>query len=179
LLFLNSDVFPKEPGWLEQLVAALDNNPDIGIIGPRLLFAEGGIQHAGMINRRLESLGIWINHHVKMGFDPAADSHVTLARMELITGACALMRRDDFVRLGGWDVGYLIGDFEDSDLCFKVRQDGMTVGYLPTIELTHLERQSFALWGESDFRSKITLANAARHQARWKQFLESPISKAL
>ena len=172
LLFMNSDVFPKEPGWLEQLVAALDNNSDIGIIGPRLLFAEGGIQHAGMINRRLDSLGIWINHHVKMGFDPLMDPHVALARMELITGACALMRRGDFDRLGGWDDGYLIGDFEDSDLCFKVRQDGMTVGYLPTVELTHLERQSFALLGENDFRSKITLANAARHQARWPQYLK-------
>ena len=48
----------------------------------------------------------------------------------------------------------------------------MTVGYLPTVELTHLERQSFALLGENDFRSKITLANAARHQARWPQYLK-------
>jgi len=171
ILFLNSDVFPENPGWLENLVKALDDNTDIGIVGPRLLFAEGGIQHAGMISRRLEAAGIWINHHSLMGFSPKDDAHKDLARVELITGACALMRRADIDRLGGWDTGYLIGDFEDSDLCFKIRAAGMTVGYLPTVELIHLERQSFKLMGENDFRSKVTMVNAARHQTRWPQFL--------
>lgn len=171
ILFLNSDVFPQKPGWLEELVNALDDNADIGIVGPRLLFAEGGIQHAGMVNRKLEAAGIWINHHSLMGFSPKDDIHQDLARVELITGACALMRRQDIDNLGGWDTGYLIGDFEDSDLCFKIRSNAMTVGYLPTVELIHLERQSFKLMGENDFRSKITMVNAARHQNRWPQFL--------
>lgn len=171
LLFMNSDVFPQGPGWLEQLVEALDTHPTLGIVTPRLLFANGGIQHAGMESRRLESVGIWINHHPNLGLDPEFDPRKTLEAVPLATGACMLTRRDELERLGGWDTGYLIGDFEDSDLCFKYRSAGLDVGYLPTVSLVHLERQSFNQIGKDSFKQRVTMANSVRHSLRWPQFL--------
>ncbi|WP_270698143.1 glycosyltransferase family 2 protein [Aeromonas sp. QDB05] len=171
LLFLNSDAFPREAGWVESLMMTLQSQPELGAITPRLLFADGGIQHAGMIFLRREELGIWVNHHPYMGLDPALDPHQTLATVPAVTGACMMLRRRDFDAVGGWDTGYLIGDFEDSDLCLKLRAAGFTIGYLPTVELTHLERQSFKLLGEGDFRTKVVILNATRHQARWHALL--------
>src|SRR5262249_18331032 len=43
--FLNSDVFPGTPDWVERLVQRLEDNRDVGIIGPLLLFEDGSVQH--------------------------------------------------------------------------------------------------------------------------------------
>lgn len=84
-----------------------------------------------------------------------------------VTGACMAMSRANYIKLGGFDEGYLIGDFEDSDLCMKVRVDGLKIGYLPSVILTHLERQSFALLGDNSFRTLVVRYNAWRHSTRW------------
>lgn len=179
LLYLNSDAFPRQPGWVEKLMMELKQNPDIGAIAPRLLFADGGIQHAGMEFLRREELGIWINHHPRMGLDPALDPHKKITTVPAVTGACLMVRRKDFDALDGWDTGYLIGDFEDSDLCLKLRNAGLTIGYLPSVELTHLERQSFKLLGGGDFRTYVVILNATRHQNRWLTLLNNGKSEAI
>lgn len=172
LLFLNSDAFPQQPGWLQPLLSVLDDHPEIGAVGPRLVHADGSIQHAGMEFLRHADLGIWFNHHPFMGLDPSLDPANQLTQVPAITGACLAMRRSDFDRIGGWDTGYLIGDFEDSDLCLKLHEEGLKIAYLPTVQLTHLERQSFKLLGQDDFRIRVTIYNAVRHQNRWQHLIE-------
>lgn len=167
LVFLNSDAFPQRPGWLQQMVETLATYPNYGAVGPRLVFADGSIQHASMQFLRREELGVWINHHPQMGLDPEFDAYRETSAVPAVTGACMAVRRVDLDRVGGWDTGYLIGDFEDSDLCLKLRDLGYQIGYIPSVQLTHLERQSFKLLGESDFRSQVVLFNAVRHQTHW------------
>jgi GT2 family glycosyltransferase len=173
LTFLNSDAFPQGSGWLKSLVEVLVANPNVGAVGPRLVTAEGSIQHAGMEFLRREDLGIWVNHHPYMGLDPSLDPAKELTVVPSVTGACLVMRRSDFDTVGGWDTGYLIGDFEDSDLCLKLRDAGFDIAYCPSVQLTHLERQSFKLLGNDEFRTRVVVYNAVRHQNRWGSFLES------
>jgi GT2 family glycosyltransferase len=173
LLFLNSDAIPQGPGWLETLVEGISSDPEIGVVAPRLVFANGSIQHAGMSFRYRGDLDIWTNHHPYMGIDPLLDPAGTeITETPAVTGACLLVRRSDFDTVGGWDPGYLIGDFEDSDFCLKVRNLGKKVCYVPGAQLTHLERQSFAGLGSSDFRQRVVIYNAVRHQEKWKNVLE-------
>lgn len=172
LLFMNSDVFPKNTGWLEQMIAVLEQNPNLGVVAPRLVFADGSLQHAGMEFKFRSDLGVWINHHPFMGLDPLLDPYKELAVLPAVTGACMLISREDFDEIDGWDTGYLIGDFEDSDFCLKLQSTGKECGYLPTVELTHLERQSFGLTGTPDFRTKVVILNATRHQNRWLNQIE-------
>lgn len=176
LVFLNSDAFPVEPGWVRELTRVLEERPDIGAVGPRLLFADGSIQHAGMAFRRRDDLGVWVNHHPHMGLAPSLDPATSLTVVPAVTGACMALRRVDFDRVGGWDTGYLIGDFEDSDLCFKLRAEGFSVAYLPSVELTHLERQSFRMLGSGEYRTKVVIYNAVRHQQRWGHLIEASAS---
>lgn len=171
ILFLNSDAFPQSPGWLKPLCDRLDTQPKVGAVGPRLVFADGSIQHAGMIFLRREELGIWINHHPNMGLDPSLDPARAPTTVPCVTGACILLRKKDYLAIGGWDSSYLIGDFEDSDLCLKLTSAGFRIEYLPSIQLTHLERQSFKLLGHDDFRNRVVIYNAVRHQHRWPQYL--------
>ena len=178
LLFLNSDVFPRAPGWLQRMLEVLDERPGVGAVGPRLLFADGGIQHAGMRFAWLPEHEVYINEHPMMGLDPRLDHRKGVVDVPGVTGACVLVRREDFDRIGGWDTGYLIGDFEDSDFCLKLRAEGLSSAYLPEVELVHLERQSMTALGTQDFRSKVTLWNAHRHQARWRTLIESTMEAA-
>lgn len=173
LVFLNSDAFPRTPGWVPELLSVLKADSGIGAVGPRLLFGDGSIQHAGMEFLRREELGVWINHHPWRGLEPALDPAEGLKRVSAVTGACLAISRSCFDQIGGWDTGYLIGDFEDSDLCLKLRDRGFSIAYLPTVELTHLERQSFRLLGEGHFRTSVVLFNALRHQRRWSHLLET------
>jgi GT2 family glycosyltransferase len=166
ILFMNSDVIPQGTGWLARLVQVCCDNPGTGAVAPRLTFGDGTIQFAGMELRWHEELQIWINHHVLKGLDVDLDSP-EVRDMQCLTGACLLLRRADFERVGGWDTGYLIGDFEDSDLCLKLRRLGLRMLYVPHVQLTHLERQSVNQIGPDDYRMRVTIFNAVRHQTRW------------
>ncbi|UUX94125.1 glycosyltransferase family 2 protein [Aquabacterium sp. J223] len=172
VIFLNSDAFPQQTGWAAQMCQALDTRPDLGALGVRLVFPDGAMQHCGMEFQRREELGIWINHHPRMGLDPKLDVHKGLRSVTCVTGACIAVRRQQLLELGAWDAGYLIGDFEDSDLCLKLRNAGLEIGYLPDVQLVHLERQSFKLLGQDEFRHRVVIYNAVRHQTRWQGLIE-------
>ena len=172
-VFLNSDVFPSAPGWLEVLLGQLASDAQIGAVAPRLVFADGSIQHAGMQFLRREELGIWINHHPYMGLAPKLDPYKVPTETAAITGACLVVSRAHYEAIGGWDTGYLIGDFEDSDFCLRLRSIGLKVVYVPMVQMTHLERQSFKLLGQDDFRMKVVIFNAVRHQGLWEPIIET------
>jgi GT2 family glycosyltransferase len=163
--FLNSDIFPITDDWLEMLAARLNHNPGIGVIGPRLLFEDGTIQHEGCHYRPIKEFGNWLFvDHVNKGRIP--DENRGLRVCEAITGACMLMRRALALELGGFDEDYIIGDFEDSDLCLRLRQRGLTCVVAGDCQLYHLERKSQAM-PDQRWRMNITLYNAWVHQRRW------------
>lgn len=173
LNFLNSDAFPNSKGWLDSLVQVLEENPEVGVVVPRLVFADGSIQHAGMEFLYRDELGIWTNHHPFAGVAPEFDPHEDLVMLPCVTGACMLFRSADFFEIGQWDTGYLVGDYEDSDICLKIRSLGKNAAYYPKVELTHLERQSFKLIGEDIFKLKLMIFNAVRHQNKWSKIIEA------
>ncbi len=170
IIFINSDVFPNKPGWANRLVELLQLNSEFGILGARLLNPEGGLQHAGM-NFVFSSLWeVWLNKHPLSGLSPELD-HVsknkTIVEKHAVTGACMAISRELYFEISGFDECYLIGDFEDSDLCLKVLERGFKVGYVPEVNLTYLERQSFSDIGDMTFRTFVVRFNAWRHTRKW------------
>jgi GT2 family glycosyltransferase len=99
----------------------------------------------------------------------------TPSRHPLITAACVMLRKSDYVALNGLDEGYLIGDFEDSDFCLKLRKMGGNLWLVPEAKLWHLERQSQNLEKIAGHRHLITLYNGWRyHQKILSGELASP-----
>jgi GT2 family glycosyltransferase len=165
ICYLNSDVFPGPPDWLEQLARHLEAHPDVGTVGPVLLYGNGSVQHAGMTFKTLPEFGNWsFGDHPGKGMRPAPASG--LSRHISITGACMVMRRSLALEMGGFDEAYVIGDFEDSDLCLRLHAMGLASAVDPTIQLYHLERKSQATSAQT-WRTNLTLYNAWVHEKRW------------
>ncbi len=164
VVFMNSDVFPGTPDWLEQLTARLEADPGIGVIGPVLLYEDGTVQHQGMNFERLPEFGdLYFGMHPGKGLRPALTGLETPIS---ITGACMVLRRALAEQLGGFDESYVIGDFEDSDLCLRLQALGYRCAVDTGVQLFHLERKSQA-GSELGWRMNLTVYNAWHHHRRW------------
>jgi GT2 family glycosyltransferase len=165
LALVNSDVIPAGNGWLPMLIEKLSPRDRIGVVGPKLLYDDGSLQHAGLFFKR-DSKGTWLNHHYFKGM-PASYAPANVERpVPGVTGACIVMLRELFRDVGGFDHGYIIGDYEDSDLCLKVRRAGFGIVYVPRVALYHLERQSISRSGDY-MRGVASQHNAWLHTRRW------------
>lgn len=167
VLLMNSDVIPVASGWLERMRSVLTAHPEIGILGARLHHPNGSVQHDGMEFQWDATLRAYVNKHPGSGLPPSPP-RAKFVKCQAVTGACALMRREVYEAVGGLDERFLIGDFEDSDLCLKVREKGLEIACLPLpVTLIHLERQSLTGIGTPSFRDYVVRYNAWRHQTRW------------
>jgi O-antigen biosynthesis protein len=134
LLLLNNDTAALHPEWLQQLIAEFDD-PEVGIVAPRLVFPDGRIQHAGAV------LGLsgaadfpWV------GAPMDAPGHLGLLgharEVSAVTGAALMIRRALFEELGGMDESYAIG-FGDFDLCLRAGALGTRCVWTPASTLLH------------------------------------------
>jgi GT2 family glycosyltransferase len=165
ICYLNSDVFPITKNWMERLVDRIEKNPTIGVIGPQLLFEDGSIQHEGCYFRTLPEFGNWtFIDHLNKGRRPSPVGG--MQDCDAITGACMVLRRTLAEELGGFDEAFIIGDFEDSDLCLKMRSRGLRCVVDRDVQMYHLERKSQVDPGKR-WRMNLTLYNAWLHHRRW------------
>lgn len=168
ICMLNSDVFPQSGDgltWLDALTVHLERDPALGAVGPRLLFGDGTVQHHGMhYERQAEFADWWFPIHTDKG--AAARPETALRRVTALTGACMMVRKSELMRAGGLDEGYVIGDFEDADLCQRFAADGKSCAVDPSQNLFHMERQSQG--AGNAWRTNATLYNAWRFNRRWE-----------
>ena len=178
LLFLNSDILPRRPRWAGRLLQAYRSLERCGILGCRLLLEDGSIQHAGMrFARSPQQPQCWQNEHPGKGLPVAFDRSCGPVRVPAVTGACLAIDRTLLAQLGGWPEEYVVGDFEDSDLCLRAQRAGWNVYYTPEVELYHLERQSVKLSGDGDWRQTRTLYNEWKHTCNWGDFIPVVIER--
>jgi GT2 family glycosyltransferase/SAM-dependent methyltransferase/thioredoxin-like negative regulator of GroEL len=136
LVFLNNDTVPVQ-GWLKALVQEVETSPAVAVVGSKLLYEDGTIQHGGVAFSWLYGTA----YHMYLRV--SADAPMVNRRRELqaVTAACMLVRREAFESIGGFDEGFRNG-FEDVDLCLKIRDRGGRVVYQPKSTLYHLESQT-------------------------------------
>jgi GT2 family glycosyltransferase/glycosyltransferase involved in cell wall biosynthesis len=133
IVFLNNDA-EVQPGWLEALLDAIDSAPDVGAVGCKLVFADGRLQEAGGI--------IWqdgTGANVGRGGDPEAPRYNVRREVDYCSGAALMIRRDLFESLGGFDPRFAPAYYEDTDLCFTLRENGFRVLYEPRATVVHHE----------------------------------------
>lgn len=165
--FLNSDVFPCTPDWLEIMLRAAAE-AGVGAVGALLVFEDGTVQHEGIAYSSLHEFGGWsFSLHPNKGRHPVA-SAPSAREVDAVTGACLLMPTGLARELGGFDEGFVIGDFEDVDLCKQVQARGLRCVVDRRARLYHLERQS---QGDQQlaWRTNLTLFNAWRFERKWGQ----------
>lgn len=142
-LLMNSDVLPDRAGWLGALTAFHDSLDNPGAVGPKLLYEDDSLQHAGMYFERPDGARVWSNEHYFKGlhrtFAPACHSR----RVPAVSAACLLIRTAVYREVGGLRGMFVQGDFEDSDLCLRLSEIGFENWYAADVELYHLEGQSY------------------------------------
>jgi GT2 family glycosyltransferase len=143
LLLLNSDVFPEAPGWLDEMVRFYDSLPNAGAVGPKLLYEDDTLQHAGMFFERLSDTQPWNNEHYFKGMHRDLPAAAKSRPVPSVTGACLMVARDLYLRMGGLSGDYVQGDFEDSDLCLRLLAAGRQNWYFADVALYHLEASSY------------------------------------
>jgi hypothetical protein len=151
LLFLSPDVMPDRPGWLSAMGSFYGSSPSIGALGPKLLYEDGSIQHAGLgfepISPQelgLPSLGsdIWQARSFYKGLPQGYEEANEARQVPAVSGACMMIDRELFESVGGMRNAYVEGEYEDVDLCLRVAAAGRENWYTPDATLFHLEGRS-------------------------------------
>ncbi|QEM69759.1 glycosyltransferase [Geobacter sp. FeAm09] len=153
LLFLNNDTKPQA-GWLDALLAGADED-GADIVGGKLLYPNGRVQHAGVAFNRNG-----IGYHIFRNFPADAPAVNKKRSMQCVTAACLLVSRQLFLELGGFDEHFRNG-FEDVDFCLRAGQAGKKVLYTPHALVIHHEEQS-------EGRKQFDAQNMQRYLARWQ-----------
>jgi GT2 family glycosyltransferase len=154
LVFLNNDTEPQ-PGWLEALLAEAEAHPEADVVGAKLVYPGGTVQHAGVVFGQ-----DGYPHHLYAGL-PAGHPAVNRSRpLRAVTAACMLVRRAAFEAAGGFDAGYR-NSLEDVDLCLRIGERGGGVRYCAGAVVQHLESASR---GRDDrFETSVAL-----YRERWR-----------
>lgn len=153
LVFLNNDTVPFD-GWLDAIREEF-TKPEVAIVGAKLIYPNGTIQHAGVCTMRENCFP----YHPYRGM--AGDIPEVNRRRELriVTGACMATTPAWFTRMGMFDNLFRNGG-EDVDYCLKVWSAGGKVIYQPKCCLIHFESQSP---GRMDFNE----ANCVKYKELW------------
>ena len=164
LVFLNNDTVVTD-GWLDALLQTFDQFPDTGIVGARLLFADGRLQECGGIV--FSDGSAWKYGH---GDQPGQPQYGFVCEADYVSGACLAIRRPLFDSLGGFDPVYSPAYYEDTDLCFKARAAGWSVRVQPGCTIYHHEGVSFGR-DESRGLKRHQVINQQTFRKRWAEVL--------
>ncbi len=137
LVFMNDDVIVLDDAWLEKLCDPFVRE-EVGVVGARLNYADGTIQHAGILLDLSSSSGHPGRFQLGSPFWPWLSA---TRNVSAVTGACIAIRRNLFEQLGGFDRNFP-NNFSDVDLCLKAQAAGLEVVLNCDVNLCHDEAQT-------------------------------------
>ncbi|HET9691028.1 MAG TPA: glycosyltransferase family 2 protein [Acidimicrobiales bacterium] len=165
VLVANPDLV-VDAGAVAALVARLDAEPDLGVVGPQITNPDGSLYPSG---RRFPDMVDAIGHGLLGAVNPdnrftaryrmLGWDHADAARVDWVSGACMLVRRATWEAVGGFDPAYFMY-MEDVDLCWRVARAGWGVGYEPAATVMHVQ-------GASTRRHPYRML-AAHHRSMWR-----------
>lgn len=136
LLLLNNDTAVLHEQWLDEMVSH-GLRRDVGVVGARLLYPNGCVQHDGII---LGMLGLPADH-VYSGRDSEEPGYFGRAQLvqdfSAVTAACMLVRKELYFEVGALDETHFKVAYNDVDFCLRIRQRGLLVVWTPFASLLH------------------------------------------
>lgn len=164
LCFLNNDT-SVTPGWLDHLLSTFERHPSAGLVGARLLFPDGRIQEAGGTVFRDAS-----GSHFGRNRWPGRSAFEFVRPVDYVSGACAMVARELFQELGGFDPYYTPAYYEDTDLAFRIRRRGYEVLHQPAARVFHYEGVTHGKDVTKGLK-RHQIINRDRFERRWRETL--------
>ena len=168
--FLNNDTEVTD-GWLRSLVAVMNSDEKVGMVGSMLIYPDGRLQEAGGIIWKDASGWNYGNRT-----DKESPEFNYVKEVDYVSGASILIRMDLWRKLGGFDEQFSPAYCEDSDLAFQIRQAGYKVMYQPESRVIHYEGYSHGTDTEGGTVGNVKtyqVANGKKFFSKWRQVLES------
>jgi GT2 family glycosyltransferase len=168
IALLNNDVEVINDHWLSEMVSRVVQ-PDVGMVGARLWYPNGTIQHGGVI---LGADGIAAHAHVDLHRgEPGYFARAHLAQdVSGVTAACALVKREAYLQVGGFDENLAV-TFNDVDFCLRLREAGYRILWTPYAELIHHESASRGFDNSAPKQVRF-LAEVAYMKSKWGDILQ-------
>jgi GT2 family glycosyltransferase len=174
LLFLNNDAFLDE-GAIDEMLMAFKKVPDCRIVGSVLRFPDSTMQEAGAT---LKSDG---NPNRQGRNDPKFNPR-KLARfhvVDYVSGACLMIKKSDFLEMGGFDEKYSPAYYEDTDLCMRALLYGQKVYLASRANCYHIENATTSSVEDGAWAGRTAEANRGIFLKDWGAYLESRDPKDL
>jgi glycosyltransferase involved in cell wall biosynthesis len=172
LVFLNNDIEADEGGWLREMVSHVVQD-GVGVVGARLWYPDGTLQHGGVI----VGLGGVAGHafpHIPRGHPGYFNRAMLQQNCSAVTGACMAVRKSVFAELGGFDEVNLAINFNDVDFCLRLRGTGRRNVWTPYANLIHHESASRGHHATPEEQAQF-LREAAFMQRQWgRDLLRDP-----
>jgi GT2 family glycosyltransferase len=173
IILMHSDVVPETPGWLAAVAERLSVLPPSSIVGPKLIDADENLQHAGMSFRPLPN-GFWQSMQIFKGYGRDFPPANVEREVPAVTAALMVLRRVDFLAVGGFSTDFVGGKVEGSDLCLKLRSQGGLCLYVPSVTFFHFERQPRS---EADRDAASAIYDGALHSLRWSTTIKALVTR--
>ena len=171
LLLLNSDAILESLDGAYAAISLMERADEIGVAGAVIKAPDGTVAHVGMSATYLSGRSSWFNYHLGTGL-PAPDVKPgEWWTTDAVTGAVMLLRTAEFLEMGGMSEDFLIGDYEDSDLCWRFEERGKLAVVAADLRAVHLHRTSMSMIGDESFRERVSLFNSWLHQSKWLDHL--------
>ena len=164
VLFLNNDIVTTS-GWLAPMVRVFDLHADCGAVGAKLIYPDGRLQEAGGIVWR--SGEAW---NFGRDGDPERPQYNYLRQVDYCSGAALMARTETLREIGGFSREFSPGYWEDVDLCFTLRANGLSVWYQPASVLYHFEGASSGR-SQSQGMKVYQRLHAERFRRKWQATL--------
>jgi O-antigen biosynthesis protein len=168
LCFLNNDT-QVLPGWLENLVLAMEQDRKVGAVGSKLIYADGSLQEAGGVVWQDGSAWNYgkFSDHLESANEP---EYNYLRQVDYCSAASLLVRTDLFNWIGGFSQLYLPAYYEDTDFCFAVRKLGYKVIYQPRSVVIHYEGVTAGINPDRGIK-QYQVVNRHRFAIKWQSEL--------
>jgi GT2 family glycosyltransferase len=159
LVFLHDDVQPQNPDWLANLLATAQR-PEVGVVGAKLVYSNGAIQHSGIVTGMQGGAGYPGRGLYQSDYWRWLDY---TRNVTAVSGACLVTRKQVFESVGGFDSAFH-SDLAAVDFCLRVRQAGHEV---------ILEQRACMIHAGRD-RPQPSAAEQERFRNKWAAILEKP-----
>ena len=169
LVFVDNDVALRSRNWLVGLGSRLEEDARVAIVGPKLVypwqpyriqFAGGGVSPTGRVM------------FVGRGGEREDPQFNAPRDVQCAISACFMVRRSAFKQAGGFDEAFNPVEYEDIDLCYRVREHGNRVLYEPSVEMYHLESVTTA--GTPTLpNTTLIIRHGLLFKERWRHMFEN------